>query len=182
MQPKIELINSLMADLEKLKFMQEKELDAIRRRAKMIIKNLFGQDRDYLDDLANISFYGFYDSTESEELETWQRGFEKMQNLFNTIKEDVELIEKSNGSETKLPDDLAFVELPHIEPNKYRLRKFLTEFFNMNEIFMLCFELDIDIEELENTSTKSNTVISLIKYMENRGRLWDVVIAANKLN
>jgi predicted nucleotide-binding protein len=87
-----ELVKSLIVMLEELPYQNEEKADAIRRRAEMIIRKVFGDSSKYLKDLDNISFYlsvkrangGLYK-------ERWNSGRERMLNLFNTMLEDLGL-------------------------------------------------------------------------------------------
>lgn len=58
--------------------------------------------------------------------------------------------------------------------NEPKLRIFLLQYFNTEELRMLCFDLAIDYDNLPG-ATKSNKVLELIFFMERRNRLDDLV-------
>jgi len=100
---KIELIQSLIEMANKLPHRDEKELDAIKKRAEMIIRRVFGESSKYLDDLKRIHFYPIaYPADEHSLNESWNSGRSEMLNLFNTILEELKLFDTSpkvNGVE-----------------------------------------------------------------------------------
>ena len=69
---KLGLIDSILPDVIELGFDDSGTLDAIRRRAKMIIAKLFGDKSKYLTDIDESSFYPMIaPSTEKWERESW---------------------------------------------------------------------------------------------------------------
>lgn len=88
----IELVQSLIDVVNKLPRRDEEKLDALRRRAEMIIRKVFGDSSKYLKDLANINFFPmFYPADEHYYNETWVSGKSQMLNLFNTMLEELKL-------------------------------------------------------------------------------------------
>jgi hypothetical protein len=53
----IDLIKELIAGFESLAYQGENELDRLRRRAKMIIRRIFGDSSVYLNDFQRITFH-----------------------------------------------------------------------------------------------------------------------------
>jgi predicted nucleotide-binding protein len=91
---KLELIGSLIEDLETLQYRDRSQLDAIRRKAEMLIRNFFGENSKYLQDIRKIGFYPWGDNT-SEDIkrQVWSSGSSEMMNLFNWMREEVLLFD-----------------------------------------------------------------------------------------
>lgn len=88
----IELVQSLIDEVNKLPHRNEEKLDALRRRAEMIIRKVFGESSKYLKDLKYIHFFPmFYPADERHYDEMWLSGKSKMLNLFNTMLEELKL-------------------------------------------------------------------------------------------
>jgi len=88
----VDLIQSLINDLNELPHRDKNRLDALQKRANMIIKVIFGDSSDYLSDLNKIRFNpSVYPSSEYNYNLRWNSGKESMLNLFNTILEELEL-------------------------------------------------------------------------------------------
>jgi RNA-directed DNA polymerase len=62
---------------------------------------------------------------------------------------------------------------------RIKLKEVLTELFNGGELNVLCFELGIEIENIKG-SNKSEKVIELIKYIERRDRMPELVKIVTK--
>ncbi|MCK5109302.1 MAG: hypothetical protein KAR25_06390 [Methanosarcinales archaeon] len=86
----IELVQSLIDMVKALQYKDLTELDAIGRRAGMIIINIHGENSRYLNNLNGITFLNNYLS-EEENKELWISGQSKVLNLFNTMLEELEL-------------------------------------------------------------------------------------------
>lgn len=92
----IELIDGLLDTLAKLEYRNDSGRDAITRRAEMIIRNIFGEDSGYIQDLHEIAFHPQYGpAAERDKRERWNRGKEEMGNLFHTMKEEKTLFRAS---------------------------------------------------------------------------------------
>lgn len=61
------------------------------------------------------------------------------------------------------------------KPNRIELRRNLTELFSLEELRLLCFELNIIFDDLEGT-TISGKSVSLIEKMERNGRLTELML------
>lgn len=89
---KIYLITNLISSAENLPHRDQKALDALRRRAEMIIRNIFGSDSKYLKDLNKIDFFPlFYPSSGEDKSKSWDFGKDRLLNLLNTILEEYKL-------------------------------------------------------------------------------------------
>lgn len=65
------------------------KLDKLLRRAQMIIRNVFGNDSNYLDDIETIYFSP--SNFIANESDTWIKGITQLRNLFETMVEEFEL-------------------------------------------------------------------------------------------
>lgn len=103
---KLELIDSLIEELKTLhQYREESKLDAVERRAEMVIRRVFGQDSRYIEDLRNIRFYpAFAPASEDYKVKCWHLGTEAMHNLFNTMKEELLLFETTAKEKQKQVD------------------------------------------------------------------------------
>lgn len=91
---KIELVNELLTRAINLPLRDGNLLDALRKDAEMIIEKIFGEDSKYITTLKTIIFSPMiYPSSAESEIEIWHSGQQKLINLFNTIKRDIELSE-----------------------------------------------------------------------------------------
>jgi len=92
---KLELIDSLIEDFAALSFRDEPKLDALRRRAEMIVRNAFGPESKYLVDLDRIHFYpmAFPAGIEAEK-RAWDSGANHLSNLLKTMREEILLFDK----------------------------------------------------------------------------------------
>ncbi len=97
----LKLIESLISELSTLQYRDETTLDAIQRRAEMIVRNMFGEKTKYLQDLHRIGFRpSWAPSANDDKVRYWQSGTNEMMNLFNTIKEELTLFHKQRGKPT----------------------------------------------------------------------------------
>jgi len=100
---KIKLIQDLIDKTANLPHRNEIELDALKRRAEMIIRKIFGDSSHYLKDLKSINFKPgviFAGMDGSIYDKSWSKGQSKMLNLFKIIKEELIL-----DTDTKLKND-----------------------------------------------------------------------------
>lgn len=90
----IKLIQDLIDKVENLPHRNEEELDALKRKAEMMIRKIFGNSSTYLKDLIFISFRpGAYWSGMDRRIydKSWSKGQSEMLNLLKTIEEDLTL-------------------------------------------------------------------------------------------
>jgi predicted nucleotide-binding protein len=88
------LIGSLLDGVSQLPFGEGAQLDALRRRAKLIITKIFGHTSHYLADLDSIKFHAAaYQQAVKPKMArgSWDRGTAKFKNLCNTMLEDIGL-------------------------------------------------------------------------------------------
>lgn len=91
---KIELLNSLLADLSELKYGDSNRLDAFVKRAQMIVGRLVGEDSSYAKTLRGIWWSPMYfPSSDEDKRSTWQSAARSVGNLINTMKEEMVLFE-----------------------------------------------------------------------------------------
>ena len=93
----IELIQSLIEMVNNLPNRDEEKLDALKKRAQMIIRNVFGDSSKYLKDLEDIDFYPMVFPAEEDDYNRWWRsGKNEMINLFSTMLEELKLFGPSS--------------------------------------------------------------------------------------
>jgi hypothetical protein len=66
---------------------------------------------------------------------------------------------------------------PSTTMDRTELRKFLSKRFSLEELKLLAYELDVEIDELEG-SGKTSKIIALVTYFERRGRYQELVDTA----
>lgn len=104
---KIEHVQNLIAELDNLPHRDKGKLDALKRRADMIIRNIFGESSKYLNDLKRINFFPMmYPADEAYYNERWLSGKNEIHNLFVTMKDELMLfapeIDKNVKKEVKV--------------------------------------------------------------------------------
>ena len=93
----IELIQSLIEMVNNLPNRDEEKLDALKKRAQMIIRNVFGDSSKYLKDLEDIDFYPMvFPADEDDHNRYWRSGKNQMINLFSTMLEELKLFGPSS--------------------------------------------------------------------------------------
>ncbi|KAB2846019.1 MAG: nucleotide-binding protein [Melioribacteraceae bacterium] len=101
---KLDLIESLIEEIQKMPYRNSSILDKVNRRAEMIIRNIYGEKSKYLKDLQTIDFYpNWAPSDESDKRKYWQSGVDEMMNLFNILKEELNLFISSK--KTKIENE-----------------------------------------------------------------------------
>jgi hypothetical protein len=113
----IELIELLLEEIGGLSVNDQQALDALQRRADMIIRNVFGESSHYLHDLWSIEFWPSapafsrphrYYPNKTESDAAWRGGVERMRNLFQTMLEERKHFASSRGHDST--DQLAAVK------------------------------------------------------------------------
>ena len=88
----LELVDSLVSDLDALTFGDEGKLDALKKRAMMILDKIFGKDCSYSNQISEHSFFPMQVmTTYHEEQDAWLTGATTFHNILNTAYEDVKL-------------------------------------------------------------------------------------------
>lgn len=90
----IALIQSLQGELSQLPHRNGDKLDALRRRTKMVLGQIFGPSTPYLTDLAAIHFYPtiLYSGMPSSQYdEWWQSASDSWSNMLATAREELEI-------------------------------------------------------------------------------------------
>ena len=117
MTSKTELVEQLLKQLNDLPHRNKEALDAMYKRSEMIIRNIFGKDSTYLNDLTSINFYpSVYPTDEITMDMRWKSGTSETKNLYTTMLEEISLFDtniettiKSKKEITKeIEFDLAF--------------------------------------------------------------------------
>ena len=104
-----EIIKSLIDETNELPHRNFVKLDALRRRAKMIFKNMFGDSSIYLLDLEEINFkYNAISkpkrprvvlNNEKRKDQAWNYGKNILLNLFKTVLNEIELFGINNHND-----------------------------------------------------------------------------------
>jgi predicted nucleotide-binding protein len=107
---KVELIQSLVDMINGLPHRDKEKLDALKRRAEMIIRTMFGESSKYIKDLNNIYFFPRIGPVDEDYCnECWLSGKNKMLNLFNTIFEELELCSSNQKVDERQKADVTFL-------------------------------------------------------------------------
>jgi predicted nucleotide-binding protein len=147
-EEKINLIQSLIDQLSALPHRDNGKLDALQRRAKMIIKKVYGDSSSYLSDLDDIGFLPWVaPCSEESKNEIWESGKRGMLNLFNTMIEELRI-----GNTIKINDD------------KKRKVKF------SNKIFIVHGHDNLPKEELARILTQMGLEPIILHERPNQGR------------
>lgn len=98
-EQKIQLIQGLVDDLNDLPHRDEEKLDALRRRADMIVRRVFEDTSEYRDSLRRVNFYPMVAPADEEFHEySWQSGKSSMLNILNTMLEDLKLFDSGDST------------------------------------------------------------------------------------
>lgn len=88
----IKVIQELIENVNELKYRDNANLDAIRRKTNMVVRNILGETSKYLYDLKLIHFHPMIAPASDEfKLESWNDGKNSLINVLNTIKEELEM-------------------------------------------------------------------------------------------
>ena len=90
----LELVDSLLEQAQKLPLRDSEALDALRRRAEMIIRRVFGDSSPYLKSVDNIQFLPRVHPS-SKHAEIWQSGQSEIINLIKTMAEELRVFEST---------------------------------------------------------------------------------------
>ena len=96
----LELLHKLREDVQGLGFKQNDTLDALKRRADMLIRNIFGGQSKYLHDLQRIAFHPsvwIEGMTADDARPSWDSGRDKFVNLVNTLIKEIEIFRSPKG-------------------------------------------------------------------------------------
>lgn len=97
---KFELIDSLLSQANALQPRDENAVDAILKRADMILRRVTGERSPYIASLHNIDFWPrVAPASGSMKHEAWVAGRNELLNLLRTVKEELELCGTSEQTE-----------------------------------------------------------------------------------
>jgi predicted nucleotide-binding protein len=130
---RLEHLSSLLDQIDRLPHRDDHELDALKKRVEMIVRNVFGETSKYLKDLSNISFYPMvYPADESYSESSWNSGVASLRNLIHTMMEELELFGATVAPPAYDPDvaaidsaDRVFVVHGHDEAAKSKVARFV---------------------------------------------------------
>lgn len=87
-----ELITDLLSQLKRLPHRNSAELDALKRKTEMVIRNVFSETSKYLTDLNRIRFSPqVYPTSEEAKNTRWISGTQEFRNMLNTMAEELSL-------------------------------------------------------------------------------------------
>jgi predicted nucleotide-binding protein len=137
MVEKIELLQGLKKQAEELVFKDDAGLDALRRRAQMIARTVFGETSHYVEEIKRVSFSPIVwasGMTDRDYRPSWNAGFDKFNNLVSTMIEEAELqtelknpTQKGSGSSTSLEQSV-FIVHGHDEEMKQSVARVVSKF------------------------------------------------------
>lgn len=90
----IEVLQALIDRVESMNYFDYKEKDALVQETKMIIRQLFNSNQDYVNDLQRVRFSPLsIDGNVSmhEKTQSWGTGTRKLSTLLSTMKKELEL-------------------------------------------------------------------------------------------
>jgi len=87
-----DLIKDLLSQLSRLPHRNNAELDALKRKTEMVIRNVFGETSRYLTDLNRIRFSpSVYPTSEEARTNRWISGTQEFKNMLHTMLEELSL-------------------------------------------------------------------------------------------
>lgn len=128
---RIELIGELKKQAQELPTRDFAKLDALKRRAEMIIRNVFGEGSKYIEEFQYLDFTpNVYPTTPQREQESWRNGHLRALNLIDTMEEELRLFAPAQSDPR---DDLAkglsrqlFIVHGHDEEMKQHVARILS--------------------------------------------------------
>lgn len=91
---KIELIEEQVLEIDSLAYRNWSDLDKIKRKVEMIIRNFFGEKSKYIEDLTKIHFSPrIAPVEESYSQHVWAEGKKEMRNLLITMQDEIKLFD-----------------------------------------------------------------------------------------
>jgi len=114
MTNEIDLLDALITQTEALPFGDRVARDALTKRAKMYLRNLLGEDNEYVADVSRIRFNVYYaPSSPHEDRNAWAQGRATLINLIRTVKEERQLFGRSPAPEATVPASPSSVFIVH---------------------------------------------------------------------
>ena len=146
-------------------------VEALQRRADMVIRRVFGETSHYLYDLWKVEFRPSppafsrphrFCPNKAEKDAAWHSGVDSTRNLFQVMLDERKYFPK--------PHEDSALQQNHLT----ELRKIITERFDDSELRTLCFDLDVCYDDLsgEEKASKARELVSCLK---RRGRISDLV-------
>lgn len=148
----LELFKNIISTVESAKYKKD-NMDFLRDRAYMILKNTLGEDNSYNERLYNIRFKPRrlgYDESQCEQI--WREGKQDLINLLRIALEEYEsfvIQSKDDSSSNRTIDDLFYNVTKHLAEQTNPLDKSIALFLNY---------ADFDIEESTSYSNRYNCV------------------------
>lgn len=139
MATEIELINTLLQELDRLSFGDETARDALIKRTRMYLRRIVGEEIHYITDLGRIRFGPMYaPASEPEMRSAWTDASGKLRNLLNTVKEEFQLFGNRSGAKVLRGgenESSVFVVHGHDEEIKQSVARFV-EKLGLNAVIL----------------------------------------------
>ena len=120
----IELLNGIKREFSNLEYKDNNNLDRLKRRLRMLIVNIVGQDSSYYNELPALLYnptVSYSNMPESRRIEAWNFGKSRTINLIDTMIEELEYfpenIESSVVSQKQEPSDYSKIFIVHGHDN-----------------------------------------------------------------
>lgn len=138
----IKLIDSLIQDAKKLPDGNWEKLNSFKSRAEMIIRNLYGNNSNYLKELDDIKKYPIHLQSDSSDVKfSWNKKRKKAKILLNTIKEELELFSKD---QEKNQDNFNHNGINYVDQERINeLKEVISDNYDLSKLINLCEEINI---------------------------------------
>ena len=129
MATEIELLDTLLQELDRLAYGEDTARDALIKRTQMYLRRIVGDDSEYVRDVGRIRFYPMYaPADESAKRSSWASASGRLRNLLNTVKEEFELFgsgERSAKLATSGNTTSVFIVHGHDEELKQSVARYI---------------------------------------------------------
>jgi predicted nucleotide-binding protein len=127
-----ELLLEYREDVAQLKLNDTDHLDKVTRKGKMLIRNIYGSDSQYLKEFQRISFYlGYAPASEEAKIKRWQQGQQQIINHINTLLEELSLFGTGKNISEKIENttiqnnNRVFIVHGHDDAAKVNIARYL---------------------------------------------------------
>jgi len=128
----LELLENLKNEALSLQY-NDDNLDKVKKRAEMLVKNVFGQDSEYLGKLEKILFspiFGWHDADSSHNLDSFNSGKKQLLNLIDVMLEEITIFHMDTpkaSSQAKTINNKVFIVHGHNEEMKQSAARFVEQ-------------------------------------------------------
>jgi CAP12/Pycsar effector protein, TIR domain len=125
----IELLDTLLQELDRLAFGDDTARDALIKRTQMYLRRIVGDESEYVRDVGRIRFHPMYaPADESAKRSSWIFASGRLRNLLNTVREEFELFGSGNRGGTQATSGNAtsvFIVHGHDEELKQSIARYV---------------------------------------------------------